>query len=87
MGPSGTREFIKVLRLLERATLLELYAAVKQALAIGAMTSEAVQLLLAHRREKPVVLFCLDQRPHLGGVNVPVPDLTVYQCLRTGGGA
>lgn len=86
-GHRGTREFIKVLRLLERASLLELYAAVKQALAIGATTSEAVQLLLVHRREKPVVLFCLDQRPHLGGVSVPVPDLTVYQCLRTGGGA
>jgi len=36
LGHKGTREFIKVLRLLERATMRELTGAVEQALAIGA---------------------------------------------------
>ena len=85
-GSPGTREFIKVLRLLERATLLELHVAVKQSLEIGVTTSDAVRVLLEHRREKLVPLFCLDHRPHLGSVAVPVPDLTAYQCLQTGGG-
>ena len=86
-GHPGTREFIKVLRLLERASLLELHVAVKQSLEIGATTSDAVRVLLEHRREKLVPLFCLDHRPHLGSVAVPLPDLTAYQCLRAGGGS
>jgi len=86
-GHPGTREFIKVLRLLERASLLELHGAVKQSLEIGATTSDAVRVLLQHRHEQPVPLFCLDHRPHLGSVAVPPPDLTAYQCLRVGGGS
>lgn len=86
-GHPGTREFIKVLRLLERASLLELHVAVKQSLEIGATTSDAVRVLLEHRREQLVPLFCLDHRPHLGSVAVPPPDLTAYQCLRVGGGS
>lgn len=86
-GHGGTREFIKVLRLLERASLLELHVAVKQSLEMGVTTCDAVRVLLEHRREKLVPLFCLDQRPHLGSVAVPVPDLTVYGCLRVGGGS
>ena len=81
-GHPGTREFIKVLRLLERASLLELHAAVKQSLEIGVTSCDAVRVLLEHRRETLVPLFCLDQRPHLGSVTVPPPDLTAYQCLR-----
>ena len=84
-GHPGTREFIKVLRLLERASLLELHAAVKQSLEIGVTSCDAVRVLLEHRRETLVPLFCLDQRPHLGSVTVPPPDLTAYQCLRVGG--
>ena len=84
-GHPGTREFIKVLRLLERASLLELHGAVKQSLEIGATTSDAVRVLLQHRHEQPVPMFCLDQRPHLGSVAVPPPDLNAYHCLRSGG--
>ena len=86
-GHAGTREFIKVLRLLERSTVPELTLAVHSALEIGATTSDAVRVLLEHRREKPVPLFCLEGRPQLGGVAVPPPDLTAYQVLQNGGGA
>jgi transposase len=86
-GDTGTREYIKVLRLLERATVSELTSAVHGALEIGATTSDAVRVLLEHRREQPVQLFCLEGRPHLGGIAVPPPDLTAYQALRNGGGA
>jgi len=86
-GDQGTREYIKVLRLLERATVPELTAAVHNALEIGATSCDAVRVLLEHRREQPVQLFCLQGRPYLGGVAVPPPDLTAYQALRHGGGA
>jgi len=80
----GTREFIKVLRLLEHATLPELAAAVEYSLSIGAHSSDAVKLILQSRRERPISLFCLDGHPHLKGVHIPLPDLHVYHSLRMG---
>jgi len=80
----GTREFIKVLRLLEKATLPELTGAVEYALSIGANSADAVKLILQARQEQPVSLFCLDGRPHLKGVHVPPPNLEAYRSLRVG---
>ena len=80
----ATREFIKVLRLLEQATLPELTAAVDYALSIGVTSADAVQLILRSQQEPPVDLFCLEGRPHLQGVRVPLPNLQAYQSLRVG---
>jgi transposase len=84
-GESGVRQFIQVLRLLERWSLEELTAAVNRALAIGATTADAVRVLVEVTREAPVRLFGLDGRPHLAGVTVPRPDLAAYCSLRQGG--
>jgi hypothetical protein len=78
------REFIKVLRLLEHATLSELTGAVEYALSIGANSADAVKLILQSRREQPVNLFCLEGRPHLKGVQIPPPNLHAYRFLRVG---
>lgn len=78
----GTREFIKVLRLLAHASLPELTGAVEQALSIGANSADALRLILQGRQEKTVDLFCLQGHPHLKGVHVPPPNLHVYQTLR-----
>jgi transposase len=80
-GGPGTRQFIKVLRLLEHASLTELTRAVEQALELGTADADAVRLILEHRRERPVGLFCLDGRPHLKLVAVPTPDLGAYASL------
>jgi transposase len=82
-GP-GTRQFIKVLRLLEWAALKDLTHAVAQALELGIADADAVRLILEHRRERPVGLFCLDGRPHLKLVDVPGPDLGGYAALMAG---
>jgi transposase len=78
-GGPGTRRFIKVLRLLEHASLRELTRAVEAALELGTADADAVRLILEHRRERPVGLFCLDGRPHLRSVGVPSPDLGAYR--------
>jgi transposase len=78
---AGTREFIKVLRLMEHASLAELNGAVDAALAIGATSAEAVALILYHRSERPVGLFSLDGHPHLKSVQVDPPDLNGYAAL------
>jgi transposase len=83
-GGPGTRLFIKVLRLLERAGLAELTRAVERALELGAADADAVRLILEHSRERPVGLFCLDGRPHLKAVGVPAPDLSAYASLAAG---
>jgi transposase len=82
LGSSGRREFIKVLRLLESWELGELAKAVDRALAIGALTVEAIRLLLQDGRETPVKYFRLDGRPHLQGRVVPLPKLSLYDILR-----
>jgi transposase len=84
-GEAGVRHFIQVLRLLEKCSPGELTAAAERALAVGVTTADAVRVLLEVTRESPVALFRLDGRPHLAGVSVPRPDLSVYRALRGGG--
>jgi hypothetical protein len=84
LGGPGTREFIRVLRLLERAGLPELTRAVERALELGTVDADAVRLVLEHRRERPVAIFSLDGRPHLALVSVPSPDLGAYVSLTAG---
>lgn len=77
----GTREFIKVLRLLESATLAQLTRAVERSLSIGATTADAVRLMLQCEREEPVRWFRLDGRPQLAAVQIPPPKLQDYTTL------
>jgi transposase len=81
LGSVGTREFIKVLRLLEFASLRELAAAVEQALSIGATGADAIRLITLHRAERPVGLFSLDGHPHLKLFAIDPPDLRAYGFL------
>ncbi len=81
-GNEGRREFIKVLRLLESCNLGELARAVDRALAIGALTVDAIRLLLEEGREVPLKYFRLDGRPHLQGRVVAPPQLAQYDTLR-----
>ncbi len=79
----GTREFIKVLRLLERHSLPALTSAVRYALEIGAGSAEAMRLILEYQQEPAIDLFCLDGRPHLKQVNVKQTNVSAYQSLLT----
>jgi hypothetical protein len=83
MGHGSTKEFIKVLRLLERFTLKELTAAVERATDMGTTSVEAITLIAQHRLERPVELFALDGHPHLRGVALDPPDLRAYRELAT----
>ncbi|HIK90030.1 MAG: IS21 family transposase [Pirellulaceae bacterium] len=80
----GRREFIKILRLLERYKLRDLADAVERALTIGAMTVDVVQILLQEGRESPAKLFRLDGRPHLQDHHIPEPRLSRYGVLIQG---
>ena len=77
-GSDGRREFIKILRLLEKHKLRELADAVDRALEIGAMTVDVIRILLQEGRESPAKLFRLDGRPHLQDHRIPEPRISPY---------
>jgi transposase len=81
LGYRGTREFIKVLRLMEHRSIRELTGAIEVALSIGATSSDAISLILYHRAERPVSLFSLDGHPHLKPYRIELPDLSAYAVL------
>jgi hypothetical protein len=82
----GTREYIKVLRLLEKHPLPRLRQAVEQALEVGAITRDAVAQFLYPREDWCATAFSLDGHPHLRHVRVAQPDLASYGQL-VGGAA
>ncbi len=83
----GTREYIKVLRLLERHPMGALRRAVEQALGIGAITCDAVAQFLTPQTQWQHTVFRLDGHPHLRGVRIDSPDVRAYGQLLVAGGA
>jgi hypothetical protein len=77
----GTREYIKVLRLLEKHSLRELTRAVEQALRCGASSRDAIAQFLTPRTEWRTTRFRLDGRDHLRGVQVACTDVSGYSRL------
>jgi transposase len=82
----GTRDFIKVLRLLEKHSIPTLKHAIQHGLEIGATSADAIRLILEYQQEEPIALFCLDGRPQLKLVRVAQTDVSVYQSLLLIGG-
>jgi transposase len=78
----GTREFVKVLRLLERHGMTDLVSAVEKALEIGALSFDGVRVILEGLKEAPAKLFCLEGRLHLSQVYVASPNLAAYASLQ-----
>jgi transposase len=84
LGGLGTREFIKVLRLLEHHRMSALKHAVQYGLEIGVTSADAIRVILEYQQEEPVTLFCLEGRPHLKLVHVAQSDVSAYQTLMGG---
>ena len=72
----GTREFIRVLRLLEKYSMVRVERAVQKALKLRHCHRDVVAQYLYE--EEPVTAFSLEGREHLKGVHVASPDLTRY---------
>jgi transposase len=82
----GTRQYIRVLRLLEAHDLAAVTAAVERAVSLAVADADAVRLLLERAREQPAAAFDLTGRPRLSAVRVPPPDLAAYGALTSGKG-
>jgi hypothetical protein len=82
-GGPGTREFIRVLRLLEKFTLAQLTEAVEYVLDFDVIDPDSIRLIVTHRADAPLELFKLDGRPHLAWVRVETTPVSSYQSLLT----
>ena len=80
-----TREYIRVLRLLEKHSLADLRGAVEKALAVGALTRDAIAQFLFPREDWRLSVFSLDGHPHLRTVPIAPPNLQAYRDLLGGG--
>jgi len=85
LGGDGTREYIGVLRLMEKHSLSALRRAVERALSVRAHSRDAVAQFLLPREPWRATTFRLDGREHLRQVKVAAPDLGAYQTLLTQG--
>ncbi len=83
-GGRGDREFISVLRLLEKRSLPRLTRAVEHALRVRAHTRDAVAQFLYDPESRPPPTFRLDGREHLQGVRIDTPDVSAYSALLGG---
>jgi hypothetical protein len=83
----GTRQYIRVLRLLEKHSLSELRTAVEKALAAGALTRDAIAQFLFPHEDWRFSLFCLEGHPHLRAVHIAPPEVKAYGQLLLAGGA
>jgi transposase len=82
----GTREFIRVLRLLENYPMARLREAVNKALEIRAHSREAILQFLNPHDSGHHKTFLLDGREHLRLIHVAKPDIAAYRTLLSHGG-
>ncbi len=85
-GPAGKREYIQVLRLLERYPPARVARAIEKALACGALRRDAVKQFLFDDPDFRKTTFTLDGREHLKLVNVGETTVSVYGELLSAGG-
>ena len=83
----GSREFIRVLRLLEDYPLGKVRKAVEKAVMLGVHSRDAVLQFLTPRFSWETTSFLLDGRQHLRWVKVAPVDLSAYGTLLSAGGA
>jgi transposase len=81
----GTREYIRVLRLLEKHPLAALRRAVEHGLQAGAVNRDVIAQFLIPQEPWPLTLFKLDGHAHLRCVKVQAPDMQAYGSLLAGG--
>ena len=82
----GTREYIRVLRLLEKHRLPAVTRAVKKGLDVNALTRDAIAQFLIPQEDWRQTTFRLEGREHLRHVRVARTDVSQYGSLLAAGG-
>jgi len=69
---------------LEKHSLTALQGAVEKALAVGAVTRDAIAQFLFPREDWRFTMFCLEDHPHLRAVRIAPPNIQSYRELLGG---
>jgi hypothetical protein len=81
-GHRGTKDYIAVLRLLEKRSISRVAKAIEKGLAVCQRpTVEVIRSYLYSDEQPEAHVFRLDKRPQLAGVRVALPDLSAYDVL------
>jgi len=80
-GHKGTKDYITVLRLIEKHSIGRVAAAIDKALVTGAPSPDVVALYLYPDLRTEPGTFVLDGRPHLRAVVIAPPRTDVYRDL------
>ena len=83
-GRPGTKEYIKVLRLLEKHSTRRVAAAIEKALVTDAPSPDVVAMYLYPDSQIEIGTFVLAGRPHLRAVQIAPPRMDVYRDLLVG---
>jgi len=86
MAQDGTKEYIRVLRLLANYRLVDLTSAVEKALKVRAITKEAIEQFLPSAKPFRQTSFILGGRKHLRFIQVSRTDVNAYRDLMGGPG-
>ena len=86
-GKAGKREYVQVLRLLERFEMDVLHLAIKDALQMRAVSFDAIKHLLLCRIERRPPRLDLDVYPFLPRTNIATTSAASYMSLLAGGEA
>ena len=81
MGKNGKREYVQVLRLMERFELEDVHGAVRDALRLGAIGYDAVKHLLLCRIDRRPPRLDLDVYPYLPRARVATTAAATYTQL------
>ena len=80
-GHQGTKEYIRVLRMLEKHSIRRVAAAIDRALIVRAPSASVVGVYLYPDEQTAAATFLLDGRPHLQAVQIATPQLSAYEVL------
>jgi len=80
-GHEGTKEYIGVLRMLQKHSISRVARAIERALAVRAPSASVVGVYLYPDERTGSATFLLDGRPHLQAVQIAAPQLHVYDSL------
>ncbi len=86
-GGEGTREYIRVLKLLAEHSLADLARAIERSLRCNALIRDAIAQFLIPQEDWRQGTFRLDGREHLRQVQVAQTEVAAYAALVGGGGA
>jgi len=84
LGHQGTKQYITVLRLIEKHSIRRVAAAIERALVTGAPSPDVVAMYLYPDQRTEPGTFLLAGRPQLRAVQIAVPRAEVYRDLLVG---